>query len=199
MGGRKKRDIFNIVLKQTETLESFRNATKNKKDAKTLHHHLTSYPKDSQEQQKFFTITFQAVQRTAKSSGYTWLEMLLPILCYSSFFLPGLKSNTTRNTRVDSCCPSQLNTFCSHQWPDKATKTCCGFHERRAVFVPSPWPLCVTEAHEQARGDGAATLRAFRLHQWTQQCFLSGCTRQLHPRYIKGYVGTQQPPLFPKP
>lgn len=54
----------------------------------------------------------------------------------------------------------------------------------------SPW---------QTQGHGAAKLWSFRFRQRTQWCFLLGCMSQLHPRYIKGYVGTHEPALFPKP
>lgn len=64
--------------------------------------------------------------------------MLLHILYYSSLFLPGLKSNTTMSTSVWSHCPWQLNTFCSHEWSDRATNSCCCFHERRAGFYWQP-------------------------------------------------------------
>lgn len=189
VGGRKKeRETFNIVLKQNETLESFQECYKNKKDAKPLHHHLTSYPEDSQEQQRFFAITFQPVQRTAMSSGYTWLEMLLPILCYS---LPPW-SKEQHNQEYQRWKPLPLTA--EHPQSPMARQS-----RKDLLLCLSPaWGLCVTEAHKQARGHGAAKLWSFMSHQWTQQCFLSGCTCQLHPRYIKGYVYTYQTPLFPK-
>lgn len=119
---KKKERHLTLSWSRLRLWKVFRNATKTKK------------------MQSLFTITSQAIQKTAKSSrgsspspsslskGRPRVAATHGWRCCSPFcatlFLPGLKSNTIRNTSVESHCPSQLNT-CSHQWPDKATKTCC--------------------------------------------------------------------------